>query len=164
MRHLTSVLRQQQLDWRRSQVVELASIGYSNREIAQILHIDKSSVNRDLLFIRQKAQENIKNHIQGRMPQEYHMVEVSINQVLKKAWHIASTTADERVRLQALSLVKECNAHKMEMVTNGSIVSDALKYVNGKAGKLDQQVKPEDDSAFDYESESQLEEAEKEKL
>ena len=85
MRHLTSVLRQQQLDWRRSQVVELASMGYSTREIAQILQIDKSAVNRDIHFIRQQAQENIKNHIQERMPQEYHMVEVSINQVLKKA-------------------------------------------------------------------------------
>jgi hypothetical protein len=29
----------------------------------------------------------------------------------------------------------------MDMVTNGAIVSDALKYVNGKAEKLGQQVK-----------------------
>ena len=136
MRHLTSVLRQQQIDWRRSQVVELASMGYSMREIAQILQIDKSAVNRDIHFIRQQAQENIKNHIQEKMPQEYHMVEVSINHVLKKAWHIANTTADERIKLQALSLVKECNTHKLEMITNGTVVSDALKYVNGKAEKL----------------------------
>jgi hypothetical protein len=133
---LTSVLRQQQLDWRRSQIVELASMGYSQREIAQILQIDKSAVNRDIHFIRQQAQENIKNHIQQRMPEEYHMVGVSINHVLKKAWHIANTTADERIRLQALSLIRECDSSRLEMITNGTVVSDALKYVNGKAEKL----------------------------
>ena len=106
------------------------------REIAQILQTDKSAVNRDIHFIKEQAQENIKNHIQEKRPQEYHMVEVSINQVLKKAWHIANTTADERIKLQALSLVKECNTHKMEMITNGAVVSDALKYVNGKAERL----------------------------
>ena len=60
------------------------------------------------------------------------MIGVSINQVLKKAWHIGNTTADERIKLQALSLVKECNTHKLDMITNGTVVSDALKYVNGK--------------------------------
>jgi hypothetical protein len=57
------------------------------------------------------------------------------------SWYIANTTADERVRLQALALIDQCNTHKMDMVTNGAIVSDALKYVNGKAEKLGQQVK-----------------------
>jgi hypothetical protein len=39
------------------------------------------------------------------------------------------------------------------MITNGTVVSNALKYVNGKAEKLDQQVKAEKDSAFESESE-----------
>ena len=84
------------------------------------------------------------------------MVEVSINQVLKKAQHIASTTADERVRLQSLSLVKECNASRLEMITNGTIVSDALKYVNGKAEKLDESSRKvgtfEEQEEEDYET------------
>ena len=159
MGHLTSVLRQQQIDWRRSQVVELASMGYSTREIAQILQIDKSSVNRDLLFIRQQAQQNIQKHISETIPEEYHKANIRIDQVLKKAWHIANTTADERVRLQALALIDQCNSHKMELITNGSIVSDALQYVNGKAEKLGQQIKAEEEElAFDYESELEEEE------
>jgi uncharacterized membrane protein YukC len=135
-------------------------MGYSMREIAQILQIDKSAVNRDIHFIRQQAQENIKNHIQERMPQEYHMVEVSINHVLKNAWHIANTTADERIKLQALSLVKECNSHKLEMITNGTVVSDALKYVNGKAEKLKLESESESNESEepDYGEEEELEE------
>jgi hypothetical protein len=70
------------------------------------------------------------------MPKEYHKVEVSITQVLKKAWEIVDNTTDERIRLQALALIRECNASRLEMITNGTVVSDALKYVNGKAEKL----------------------------
>jgi hypothetical protein len=111
-------------------------MGYSKREIAQILQIDKSSVNRDIHFIRQQELENIKNHIQEKMPEEYHMIGVSINQVLKKALDTGNTTADERIKLQALSLVKECNTHKLDMITNGTVVSDALQHVNCKTERL----------------------------
>jgi hypothetical protein len=88
---MTSQMKQQQLDWRRSQVVELASMGYSQREITCIFQIDLAAVNRDLHFLRQQA-HNITYHIQERMPEEYHLVGVPINQVLKKAWHVANTT------------------------------------------------------------------------
>ncbi|MGA9167840.1 MAG: helix-turn-helix domain-containing protein [Nitrososphaeraceae archaeon] len=43
---------QQQIDWRRSQVLELSSEGYTQSEIAQKLQIDKSAVDKDLLFLR----------------------------------------------------------------------------------------------------------------
>lgn len=73
-------------------------------------------------------------------------------------WAVVGRTNDERVRLQALALIDQCNAHKMEMVTNGSIVSDALKYVNGKAEKLKTSV-----STTSYEEEEEeIEEEEKE--
>ena len=55
---------------------------------------------------------------------------------LKSEVSLANTTADERVRLQALALIDQCNSHKMDLITNGAVVSDALKYVNGKAEKL----------------------------
>jgi hypothetical protein len=36
----------QQLDWRRSKVLELSSQGYSEREISEILEVSDSSVQR----------------------------------------------------------------------------------------------------------------------
>ena len=136
MKLLTGETKQHQLEWRRSQVVELSSMGHSQRDIACILQVDIAAVNRDLHFLRLQAQENIQKHIYETMKEEYRKANIRMDQVLKKAWHIANTTADERVRLQALALVDQCNSHKMDLITNGSIVSDALKYVNGKAEKL----------------------------
>ena len=151
---MTTETKQHQLDWRRSQVVELSSMGYSQREISRILQIDLSAVTRDIRFLRQQAQQNIQKHIKETMPEEYQKANIRMDQVLRKAWHIANTTADERVRLQALALIDQCNSHKMELITNGSIVSDALKYVNGKSEKLAEGGKASvyEEEKEDYES------------
>ena len=154
MIQMTTETKQHQLDWRRSQVVELSSMGYSQREISRILQIDLSAVTRDIRFLRQQAQQNIQKHIKETMPEEYQKANIRMDQVLRKAWHIANTTADERVRLQALALIDQCNSHKMELITNGSIVSDALKYVNGKSEKLAEGGKASvyEEEKEDYES------------
>jgi hypothetical protein len=67
------------------------------------------------------------------MPVEYQKGIASIDQVLRMCWGIVGRSDDERIRLQALALIDQCNSHKMDMITNGTIISDALKYVNGKA-------------------------------
>lgn len=153
----------QQIEWRRDRVLELSSQGWNQSDIATVLQIDKSIVSRDMAYLRQQAQQKIKTHVEKTMPEEYQKGMVAIDQVLRITWGIVSKTADERVRLQALALIDQCNSHKMDMVTNGAIVSDALKYVNGKAEKLGQQIKArEEESAFDYKSELE-EEKEEEK-
>ena len=59
--------------------------------------------------------------------------EAGINEVLKHAWIIATKKEDlidEKIRLQALSLAIECYRHKMDLITNGVVIDDALKFVN----------------------------------
>jgi len=118
-------------------VLDLSSQGHSEREIGGILKVSDTTVHKDLVYLRKEALENLKTHIEHTLPAEYQKCMIGINQVLQKAWEIVNKTLDERVRLQALALIDQCNSHKMDMVTNGSIVSDALSYVNGKAEKLE---------------------------
>ena len=125
---MTKETKQHQLDWRRSQVPELNSMGYTQREISRILQIDLSAVTRDIRFLRQQAQDNIQKHIQHTMPEEYQKANVRLDHVIKKAWHIFNSTADERVRLAALALMDQCTTHKMELVSGGTVFSNALKY------------------------------------
>jgi DNA-binding NarL/FixJ family response regulator len=56
VKYLNSEVKQQQLDWRRSRVLELSSQGYSQREIASKLSVDPAAVNRDIQFLKQEAQ------------------------------------------------------------------------------------------------------------
>jgi DeoR/GlpR family transcriptional regulator of sugar metabolism len=63
---------QQQIEWRRTKVMELLSKGESNQsEIARILQVDKSIICRDIAYLRQQSKENIKSYIDERLPEGY---------------------------------------------------------------------------------------------
>jgi predicted transcriptional regulator len=52
--------QQQMIQWRRDKVQELYSKGYSQREISHTLQIGLATVNRDISYLRNQANENIK--------------------------------------------------------------------------------------------------------
>ena len=56
------------IEWRRNRVLELASQGYNQSEISRILQISHPTINRDTMYLRQQAKENIKKYIDERLP------------------------------------------------------------------------------------------------
>jgi hypothetical protein len=152
MQHLST--RVQQVQWRRDRVMELSSQGFSQSDIATVLQVDKSIISRDVAYFKRQAIDNLQHHIHETIPAEYEKAMNSLNQVLRYTWTIAGKTADERTRLQALTLITECNKYKIDLATNGTIVSDALKSIqtridhldgngNGKAKPEESQIEPE---------------------
>jgi hypothetical protein len=133
--------KRQQLEWRRGRIAELSAQGRTEREIATILRVGKTTVNRDLAYLNKQAQENLQNHIHETIPQEYQKAMTGINQVLRMCWGIVSKTEDEKTKLQALSLINDCNKYKIDLSTNGVVITDAIKYVNGKMDHLNNQEK-----------------------
>jgi DNA-binding CsgD family transcriptional regulator len=120
------------LDWRRSKVQELSSQGHSQREIAQILQISNGTVNRDLAILRQQAKQNIKKYIDERLPEEYEKCLVGLTSILKEAWTTSQQAEDKREKIQALSLAKECYSMKLDLLTNATVVEDAIRFVTQK--------------------------------
>ena len=133
---LKSKMKQRELDWRRSQVLELSSEGYSQREIAARLQLDAAAVNRDIQFLRQQAQDNLQKHIHEVVPEEYQKCMVGMKSNLKETLEIANTVTDPRVKLQARAIANDCYKFILDMTTNAGIVSDALKYVTQKQNRL----------------------------
>ena len=56
-------------------------------------------------------------------------------------WSIISREVDDKTKLQALALVNDCNKYKMELTTNGVVVTDAIKYVQGQMDHLNKSEK-----------------------
>ena len=133
---MTSEVKQQQLDWRRAQVLELSSQGYNQREISAKLQVDPAAVNRDMMFLRQQAKDNLQHHIHEVVPEEYQKCMVGMKRNLKETLEIANTSADPRVKLQARAIANDCYKFILDMSTNAGIVSDALKYVTQKTEQL----------------------------
>jgi predicted transcriptional regulator len=129
------------VEWRRNKVLELSSQGFTQSDIATVLHVTQPTVNKDLAHLRQEAQENLQHHIHETIPQEYQKAMTGINQVLRMCWGIVSKTEDEKTKLQALALINDCNKYKIDLSTNGVVITDAIKYVNGKTEHLNNQEK-----------------------
>jgi hypothetical protein len=138
---LISKAQQQQIEWRRDRVLELSSQGFTQSDIVTMLQVDKSIISRDMAHLRHEAQENLQKHIHETIPEEYQKAMTGINQVLKMCWAIVSKTEDEKTKLQALSLINDCNKYKIDLSTNGVVITDAIKYVNGKMDHLNNQEK-----------------------
>jgi DNA-binding transcriptional regulator LsrR (DeoR family) len=121
---------QQQLEWRRAKVLELMSKGEINQsEIARILQVDRSTICRDVDYLRQQAKENIVRYVDERLPEEYEKCLAGLNSILKEAWAISQTEGIKGDKIKALALAKECYAMKLEMLTNATVVDDAIRFV-----------------------------------
>ena len=130
MKYLTlDVKRQQQLEWRRAQAPELASQGYNQREISLKLQVDPAAVNRDIMFLRQKAQDNLQKHIHEVVPEEYQKCMAGMKSNLRETLEIANSVTDPRVKLQARAIANDCYKFILDMSTNAGVISDAMKYV-----------------------------------
>jgi DNA-binding transcriptional regulator LsrR (DeoR family) len=128
-------MQQQQVEWRRAKVLELMSKGETNQsEIARILRIDRSIVCRDVAYLRQQAKENITRYVDERFPEEYEKCLVGLNSILKEAWALSQTNDSVKMdKIKALTLAKDCYAMKLELLTNATVVDDAIRFVASHA-------------------------------
>jgi predicted transcriptional regulator len=121
------------LEWRRSKVQELSSQGYNQSEISRILQISQPTINRDLAYLQNQAKANIRKYIDERLPEEYEKCLVGLTAIIKEAWNTAQQTEDKREKIQALSLAKECYSMKLDLLTNATVVDDAIRFVSSKS-------------------------------
>jgi len=140
----------ERLEWRRNKALELSSQGHSQPEMASILQVSIGTVNRDLSYLRQQAKSNIKKYIDERLPEEYEKCLVGLTAILREAWNTATTSEDKREKIQALSLAKECYSMKLDLLTNATVVDDAIRFVASEKSKdKEEQAK---NSSYSYSS------------
>ena len=119
-----------QVEWRRTKVLELLSKGNSQSEIAKVLQVDLSIISRDVYYLRQQAKSNIKKYIDERLPEEYEKCLVGLTAILREAWTTSQQTEDNKEKIQALSLAKECYSMKLDLLTNATVVDDAIRFID----------------------------------
>ena len=122
-------LEEEAIGLRRDRVLELTSQGFSQRQIATILQVGHSTVGNDQVFLRQKANENIRNYIDKQLPEEYDKTIVGLTSILREAWTVALRAEDTKEKIQALSLAKEVYSTKLDLLTNAGVMADAMKFI-----------------------------------
>ena len=108
--------------------------------------------------MRGHARQNLQKHIQDKLPEEYQNCMTGINQVLKICWEIVTksrnvnnddgnqtiTMVDNKTTLQAIALINDCNKYKMDLTTNGVVITDAIKFIQTNKEKLTMSSKEDD--------------------
>ena len=165
--------RQKHIDWRRDKVLELSVKGHNQTNISKILNIHKSTINRDIEYLRTIAKENLKQHIEDRLPFEYEQCLQGITQIIQHVWMLSEKSDNSiKEKLHSLSLAKDCYLIKMDLLTNSHLLKDVIEFVeqsrekiriempkgetekNEKEGMIDKIEKNEDDRSRSTENNS----------
>ena len=104
----------------------------------------RPTITKDIQYLRNQDKENLQNHVQERLPQEYENCMTGINRVLQLTWEIAEKTTDDKTRLQAFAQLNEGYKFKMDLTTNGVVITDAIKFVQTNKEKLSMSKKEDD--------------------
>jgi len=121
------------VEWRRNKVQELLVQGFTQWDIANDLKVDQSTISRDIDYLRQQSRQKIRKYIDETLLEEYEKCLVGITSILKEAWTTSQTTENKREKIHALSLAKECYSMKLDLLTNATVVNDAMKFVSDKS-------------------------------
>jgi hypothetical protein len=65
-----------------------------------------------------------------KLPEEYEKCLVGLTAILREAWNTSQQAEDRREKIQALSLAKECYSMKLDLLTNATVVDDAIRFVS----------------------------------
>jgi hypothetical protein len=58
---------------------------------------------------------------------------IGLTAITKEAWIASQNTEDKREKIQALSLAKECYSMKLDLLTNATVVDDAIRFVSDRS-------------------------------
>jgi IS30 family transposase len=143
MNQSRSEMNRLQIEWRHSQVIQLAADGYSEREIAAQLHLSQPTIHRDIATLRQQAKNDIHKYITDQVPFEYKKTLAGLEGIIKYMSCIIADDArkDTKEKMQAASIKMQALNMKMELVSSANLVEEAIDLVERYQGNTGQNRK-----------------------
>lgn len=139
-------ISKQELNWRRDKVRELTIRGWTQRAIAEELKINVAMINHDLKFMRLQSKQNIQHYVDEYLPAEFQHCLDALNMITKEMMELQPE--DNRELIQARTLIKDCCAMRIDLLSNSAVVDRAIKFVDRHRGYTTQNDKVSiDDSA-----------------
>jgi hypothetical protein len=83
-------------------------------------------------YLRNQAKESIKEYVTEHLPEQYQICLTALDAIIKRAFQILETSADNREKLQAMELFKDTHLVKLELLSNATTIDNALNYIRSK--------------------------------
>ena len=121
-----------QLEWRRSKIVEMRARGMTHGEIADKLQVSRTSITSDMQYLRSQAKQSIKEYVTEHLPEQYQVYLTALDEIIKRAFDVLETSPDNREKLQAMELFKDTRLVKLELLSNATTIDNALHFIRSK--------------------------------
>ena len=121
-----------QLEWRRSKVVEMRARGMTHSEIAHELQVSRTLITSDIQYLRSQAKESIREYTTDHLPEQYQVCLCAKDTILKHAYEILQDSDDNREKLQAMEVFKDTHLIKVELLSNATTIDSALNYIRSR--------------------------------
>jgi hypothetical protein len=121
-----------QLEWRRTKVIEMRARGLSYQEIARELQVSKLPSFLMCNIYVSRLKELSKNTLQSTYQNNTKVCLTALDEIIKRAFEILETSDDNREKLQAMELFKDTHLVKLELLSNATTIDSALNYIKSK--------------------------------
>jgi len=103
---------------RLSKVISLYSKGLNQEEIAHDLHVDQSTVSRDLNFIKHEGRKQIERYLREDILFEYMRYMSGSNEITRKLWQIVQNeNSTIKEKTNALSTLMQSYNSRLQTLT-----------------------------------------------
>jgi hypothetical protein len=138
---LSTKIKDKEIAWRRSKIIELKAFGLNQAEIARELHVTEGTISLDMQYLREQAKQSIKEYTTELLPQQYQVCLSAL-----KNTFIMMQTDDNREKLAALELFKDTHITKLELLANSTTIDQALEYIRSKQPRLESESESESET------------------
>jgi IS30 family transposase len=118
------------IEERRRQVASLLAQSMTEREIAEKLNVDQSTVSRDVKFLKQMSQQFVFDLAKSDLAYHYQQCINGIEEIRRRAWELLRDDEEEeekdqrqsltlKDKLLILKLIKECEEGKFALFRDG---------------------------------------------
>ena len=125
---------------RQSKIVELLAQGHTNQsEIASKINVSEPTVSRDIQFLNRQVQENLKFHVERRMPFEIEKCYIGLNLVLRKAFEITNLeNAKISEKVAALQVILTTYDKMWEVVSGRPVLKEIIDKFKTKQKQIEE--------------------------
>ncbi len=121
--------RQDEKNWQRLQVLELAYKGNSYREISRTLDISLGSISTILHDIAEDTKNEVHNTwFNELIPLELKKRLLKMDWIDKTAFGIVDNSKYDRVRLQALAILQANDEKRFNVLLDGRVIDEAIQF------------------------------------
>jgi hypothetical protein len=111
--------KSEEIEWRRSKILELKSQGLDQGQMAQVLQVSPTTITFDLQYLRKEARETVREYTTEQLPLQLRTSIVATQNAIKEYWDISQNAKDNKEKMQALESYLDCHIRLWSLLYGG---------------------------------------------